>query len=151
MELESLQQHIRTLATLPETDAPVISCYLELNKGRLKDRNAFDQQVRSLQLGLVGASRQDFADAVQRIETYLANELLPDATGLAVFSRAGDSPFFLPLQFHVAVPNWVAADSTPNIYSATSCRFASIKPFQSERNCSSNEFRSMRRPLFSSK
>ena len=32
MELEFLQQHVRTLATSPETDAPVISCYLELNK-----------------------------------------------------------------------------------------------------------------------
>lgn len=116
MKLALLQQHIRELATLPETDAPVISCYLTLSKGRLKDRNAFDDQVRSLERSSTRASRQDLADAIHRIEAYVAKELLPDTKGLAVFSRAGDEPFFLPLQFHVAVPNWLAADSTPNIY-----------------------------------
>ena len=63
----------------------------------------------------MGASRQDDAYVIQRIEAYLANELLPDTKGLAIFSRAGDQPFFLPLQLYVAVPNWVAADSTPDI------------------------------------
>ncbi len=31
-------------------------------------------------------------------------------------SRAGEQPFFLPLQFQVPLPNWIAVDSTPNIY-----------------------------------
>ena len=31
-------------------------------------------------------------------------------------SRAGEQPFFLPLQFQVPLPNWIALDSTPNIY-----------------------------------
>ena len=30
MELKNLRQHIRTLVTLEETEAPVISCYLNL-------------------------------------------------------------------------------------------------------------------------
>ncbi len=36
MELSELKKHVRTLATLPETDAPVISCYLELLNGKIK-------------------------------------------------------------------------------------------------------------------
>ena len=116
MELALLQQRIRELATLPETDAPVISCYVEIAKGRVKDRKVFEHQLRSIQDGWEGSRRQDLAKARQRIEAHLANELLTDTKGAAVFSRAGDQPYFLPLQFRVPLPNWVAADGTPNIY-----------------------------------
>ena len=39
-----------------------------------------------------------------------------DGLKIQGFSRAGDQPVFLPLQFHIAVPNWMVADRTPNIY-----------------------------------
>ncbi|MBL7039401.1 MAG: hypothetical protein ISR77_12280 [Pirellulaceae bacterium] len=116
MELKNLQKHVRTLAILPETDAPVISCYLTLHNGRIKDRNAFDGQVRPLIGGLTGQMRQDFEDALEPIGQYLAVELLPEAQGIAIFSRAGGDPSFLPLQFRVPLPNWMAVDTTPNIY-----------------------------------
>jgi len=116
MELKNLQKHVRTLATLPEADAPVISCYLTLHNGRIKDRNAFDGQVRPLIGGLTGQMRQNFEDALEPIGQYLAGELLPEAQGIAVFSRAGGDPLFLPLQFRVPLPNWMAVDTTPNIY-----------------------------------
>ena len=116
MELKNLQKHVQTLATLPETDAPVISCYLTLHNGRIKDSNALDGQVRPLISGLTGQTRQDFEDALEPIGRYLAEGLLPDAKGAAIFSRAGGKPFFLPLQFRVPLPNWIAVDATPNIY-----------------------------------
>ena len=116
MELKNLQKHVRTLATLPETDAPVISCYLTLHNGRIKDRNGFDGQVRPIISGLTGQTRQDFEDALEPIGQYLAEQLLPEAKGVVIFSRAGGDPFFLPLQFRVPLPNWMAVDTTPNIY-----------------------------------
>jgi rubrerythrin len=116
MELKTLQQHIRTLATLPETDAEVISCYLTLETGSLKNRNVFDAQVYAMKTGLTGQTRRDVEIALDRIEAYLAADLLPDAKGLAVYSRAGEEAFFLPLQFPVPLPNWVAVERTPNIY-----------------------------------
>ena len=116
MELKNLQKHIRALASLPETDAEVISCYLTLENGRLKNRNVFDGQVRAIKNDLTGQTRRDFEVALDRIETYLAADLLPGAKGLAVYSRAGEEPFFLPLHFRVPLPNWVAVDRTPNIY-----------------------------------
>ena len=116
MELKNLQKHIRALASLPETDAEVISCYLTLENGRFKNRNVFDGQVRAIKNDLTGQTRRDFEVALDRIETYLAADLLPDAKGLAVYSRAGEEPFFLPLHFRVPLPNWVAVDRTPNIY-----------------------------------
>lgn len=116
MELKNLQKHVRTLATLPETDAPVISCYLTVHAGRIKDRNALDGQIRPLVGGLIGKARKDFEDALEPIGQYLAEELLTEAEGAAIFSRAGGAPFFLPLQFRVPLPNWMAVDTTPNVF-----------------------------------
>ncbi|MFH1417305.1 MAG: hypothetical protein ABII12_03350 [Planctomycetota bacterium] len=116
MELKSLRKHIRTLATLPVTDAEVISCYLTLHGGDLTDRNVFDTHVRLLKQGTTGSARRDREDALRRIEEYLTTNLLPEAKGIALFSRAGAEPFFLPMQFQVPLPNWVAVDTTPNIY-----------------------------------
>ncbi len=116
MELEKLQIHISILATLPETNFPIISCYLALEKGRLKNPNAFDERMRSLEKSLGEHTQRDFEEALNQIARYLAAELLPDAKGAAIFSRAGNDPFFLPLQFRVPLPNWVAVDTMPNIY-----------------------------------
>jgi len=116
MELEKLQIHMSILATLPETNAPVISYYRALENGRLKDRNVFDERIRSLEKGLSDQTRRDFEEALAQIETYLTAELLHDAKGAAIFSRAGNDPFFLPLQFRVSLPNWIAVDTMPNIY-----------------------------------
>ncbi len=46
----------------------------------------------------------------------MSTELTPISKGLAAFSRAGAQPFFLPLQFQVPLPNWIAVDNIPNIY-----------------------------------
>ena len=89
MRLASLQERIRELATLPETDAPVISCYVAIAKGRIEDRKTFECQFRSIPNAWKGPCLQDLAQARQRIEAYLASELLPDTKGVAVFSRAG--------------------------------------------------------------
>lgn len=116
MERTNLQKHLRTLISLPVTAAPVISCYQSLAAGRLTDRNAFDERVQSLRKGLSVQEQQDFGAALARIEQVFATDLLPHAKGLAAFSRAGEQPFFLPLQFQVPLPNWIALDNLPNIY-----------------------------------
>ena len=81
---KNLPKHVRTLATLPETDIIVISCYLALDKGRLKECNAFDEHVRSLKKGLNKQAQRDFEEALNRIEAYLMAELLPEAKGIAL-------------------------------------------------------------------
>jgi len=52
MDLKELQKHIRTLATLPEAGAPVISCYLDLETSESGYRPALDQRVRLLRKSL---------------------------------------------------------------------------------------------------
>ncbi len=45
MELREFQGHIRTLASLPETRAPVVSCYLRVEGGRLRHRRVFTRRI----------------------------------------------------------------------------------------------------------
>lgn len=116
MEPTYLQKQVRTLISLPVADAPVISCYQALAGGRLADRVAFDERMRSLRQSVSVQWQHDFDVALARIEEMIATELSPISKGLAAFSRAGEQPFFLPLQFQVPLPNWIALDSTPNIY-----------------------------------
>ena len=53
---------------------------------------------------------------MNQIEQFIDHDLLPDAKGVAIFARVGEGPFFLPLQFRVPLPNWIAASANPNIY-----------------------------------
>ena len=116
MELKNLQQHIRTLVTLEETEAPVISCYLNLEGAESAHWKALDARVGVLRKSLEGKELQYFEEALIPIDSFVRAELLFDACGAAIFSRGGRHPFFLPLQFRVPLPHWVTVNSTANIY-----------------------------------
>jgi rubrerythrin len=116
MELKELQQHIRTLATLEETAAPFISCYLNLENGSAACREPFESRVRLLQKSLTETEARDFVEAADGIRDYLGKELRPESKGVAIFACGGAEAFFLPLQFRVPLPNWIVVGSTPNIF-----------------------------------
>jgi hypothetical protein len=116
VEVKTLQQHIATLATLEETGAPVISCYLSLEKGPYAWRDEFDERVRNLRSSLSGPALLEFDAALAAISTSLETPPANGAAGLAMFSRAGRRPFFLPLSFRVPLPTWISVNSTPSIY-----------------------------------
>ena len=116
VELNDLQRHIRALACLQEASAPVISCYLNLEKGEAGYRNALDERVRALRGSLEEEEQRAFEYALGQIETYIATKLPAEAKGAALFSRGGMQSFFLPFQFQVPLPNWISIDSTPNIF-----------------------------------
>jgi protein required for attachment to host cells len=114
MELKQLQSHIRTLATLEEADAPVVSCYLDLSNQCF--RNILDQRVRELGRLLAGNALGHVQKSLRQIEEYIARELEDTTRGAALFARGGFEPFFLALQFRVPLPTWLFVDTTPNIY-----------------------------------
>jgi rubrerythrin len=116
MDVKILQQHLFALATLNETGAPVVSCYLNLEQGPFAYRSALDARVELLRRSLPEPRRSQVASAMEPIEAWLRGRPANGAQGLALFSRAGDQPFFLPLAFHVPLPTWISVDSTPNIY-----------------------------------
>jgi rubrerythrin len=115
MELNELQRHIATLATIEESEAPIVSCYLDLETSGC--RAVLSERVQLLRKTFpTEGKRQDFEAAVALIEKYLAQGVQREVKGLALFAREGGQRFFLPLQFHVPLPNCVAVNSLPNIY-----------------------------------
>ncbi len=116
MELRALEQHIAILATMPETESPVISCYLNLQGGPPGYQDVWNERISALRKCLAGTERRDFEEALVPIERFLQTGTPEGALSLAMFARAGSQPFFLPLYFHVPLPAWIAVGPTPNIY-----------------------------------
>lgn len=116
MDRGQLQQHVRELAALEETDAPVVSCYLNLEQGWTASKVLLDTRLQILR-NIMPRNRKELLDqAVMHIEEFMRLAPLDGLKGLALFSRGGSEPFFLPLRFQVPVPTWVSADYTPNIF-----------------------------------
>ncbi len=116
MELRELQHHIRILATLEETSSPMVSCYINLETNLVDARRTLENQAQKISKGLPVHSHPEFDEALSTIEEYLGNHFLSHTKGLALFTRSGPWPFWLALQFDVSLPNWLAVDTTPNIY-----------------------------------
>ena len=116
MELKNLQSTFGPWQPCRRRMPPSSVATWLLTRGETRDRNAFDEQVRPLKAACPGKSGGTSRARWSRSRSTWRRELLPEAKGVAIFSRAGEEPFFLPLQFRVPLPNWVAVDTTPNIY-----------------------------------
>ena len=114
--MSELQNHIRTLASVEETEAPLISCYFDMRKRPLGYLDQLEARIRLLRKTLSPSLLGDFEQAAARIAICLGEPIAPATQGLAVFARGGKQPFYLSLEFEAPLPNWVAVGSTPNIY-----------------------------------
>ena len=116
MKLKLLEEHVWTLATIAETDSPLISCYLDLRNGPSGYRDDLDMRFQILRRSLPPRSVEDFNQAAARIEAHLDGGVSPRTQGVAAFARGGEKPFWLFLEFEVPLPISIAAGPTPNIY-----------------------------------
>ena len=113
---QDLQSHVRILAALPESDAPVVSCYLDLESGRTHWDSDLERRARLLRR-ITPRSERNFLDAsLDQIRSFLTTELRPQTRGVAAFARVGRDPYFSCLQFEVPTPTWISLDTVPNIY-----------------------------------
>lgn len=116
MDTMALEEHIRELAMIPETEDPFVSCYAAVENGRLKQPSLLEEQMRALKAGLKGNERSRLEDALIPIHSILALGLPSDAKGVVFFSRAGEMPHFLYLRFRVALPTWTSVGRSPRIF-----------------------------------
>ena len=115
--LEELKQHITVLASVEESSASFISCYLNLEKGSDSWHETLDKRIHILRTILKGNDLIDLEYALEKIEAWIATELRPDAKGIAIFIRGSSGgAFMLPMQFAAPLPDWIAIYPTPNIY-----------------------------------
>lgn len=115
--LDELKQHITLLASVDESDAPFISCYLNLEDGPDSWRKTLADRASILRRILKGDDLADLEEAMGKIEAWLSANLLPEAKSAALFVRGNfGGAFMLPMQFAAPLPNWIAVYPTPNIY-----------------------------------
>ena len=115
--LDELKQQITVLASVEESDAPFISCYLNLENRQTDWRDVIDERAHILRHILKGNDLADLEEVLGKIEEWLTTDLLPEAKGVAIFARGtcGGS-FMLAMQFAAPLPNWIVVYPTPNIY-----------------------------------
>ncbi len=113
---EDLQSVVRELAALPESDAPVVSCYLDLESLRGRWEPLLERRAKLLRQITPSTDLAAFDEALERIRGFLTTQLRPQTRGVAVFARVGDDPYFSGLQFEVPTETWISLDTVPNIY-----------------------------------
>lgn len=116
MNIQTLQTHLLTLATLEDTGSPVVSCYLNLEAGHVTAKQAIEERVRLLRRTMPHSQRVSFDQAQTAIDCRIAAGFHAECRGAAIFARGGDPEFFLDLEFRVPLPTWIAVSSTPCIY-----------------------------------
>ncbi len=116
MELKELQQHIRTLVTFEETAAPVISAYFDLAERNAAHRRFVDERTQFVGGSLPPGAAEDFKQAMRQVTNFLDSQLDQTTQGAAIFARAGNTPFFLALQFQVPLPSMIAVGPSANVY-----------------------------------
>ena len=116
MEHKDLQECIRSLATMDETDSVFISCYLNLEKSAAGWRDYLKERELLLEKSVPDGFRKNFSKTMGKVHSFLSEKSLGGVKGVAIFSREGSVPFFLVLEFQVPLPNQIVMDLTPHIY-----------------------------------
>jgi len=117
-----LRDRLERLAAFEPQGSPVISLYLNLTPdqhGRDHHeafcRKAFAERLNTFKER--SPERASFERDVERINTYLANELNRSANGLAIFASAGAHDFFDAVQLDVPVADhWLFIGAVPHVY-----------------------------------
>ncbi len=115
MDTKNLRQHIRSLITLEESDAPVISCYLNLGNKEALLRFLADKGAE-LHNSISESDRKDLDAALKLIRSYIDNHQREKVKGIALFYRAGSKPFFKLLQFNVPLRNQISIGPAPYVF-----------------------------------
>ncbi len=117
MGCTELQQNVRILATLCETEFPVISCYLNTEQGIAACRAFLSERIPLLQLTIPTGQRKSFDQSLEHNERYVSeNAQDPNIRGIVVSVRSVEDPFLLCLRFHVPISNQLTVDHVLHVY-----------------------------------
>ena len=114
MEIRQLQNQLRTLIELEETESPVVSYFLDC-----EDPDAariLREQSLAVRKALDPDQRKAFDRAMDRIEDHVPWKLDDSTRSVAVFARSGASPLFQVMEFKATLPTRLVVDSTPAVF-----------------------------------
>ncbi len=115
-ELKVLHQHLTTLATLPETDTPILSIFLDLYQPLDGLRAKFAHWAVSARIAIRHEQRPSFDAARAQVDSVLRQEWSDSLNSLAIFARAGTAPLLTVMPFRATMENYFHVDSLPSIF-----------------------------------
>ncbi len=116
METKNLEKHIRTLAVLEESEAPIISCYIHVGSGEHHYKKYLKERLITLKKSYSSKELSVLKESLDRVQRFINKEIDETSQGVVLFHRGGKHPFELALQFEVPLPNEFAIDTKPHIY-----------------------------------
>jgi len=123
MKYTELQSNVRILATMRETEYPVVSAYLNAERGVAGCMDYLAERVPLLSRTLATEQRDSFDQSMAHIEAYACkNAHDPDVRGIVVFGRTVEDPFLLQMHFPIPVPSQLTVDRVPHI-----CQLVALK------------------------
>jgi len=114
MELRQLQNQLRTLIELEETESPVVSYFLDCEDP--DGPTILKEQIAAARKALDLRMRPAFDRAVDRIEDHVPWKLDSSTRSVAVFARSGSSPLFQVMEFQARLQTQLWVESTPAVF-----------------------------------
>ena len=85
MDTKNVKKNLYRLAMLAETDSPVVSCYLNLEKGLSAAKRRLERRQNEIMRMHKGADGKSLALSFKRIEAWLEEHVDARSKGAAVF------------------------------------------------------------------
>lgn len=114
--MRALRRHISALATLPESDAPVISTYLDLRQSEVSLRAEFVMWAAAARNTLPREVREAFDQARRDTLGVFSQKWPGDIRSVAVFARGGNHPLMMALPFHASMEKHFESAPRPAIF-----------------------------------
>lgn len=115
-DLPTLRRQIIALASLPETESPVISAYFDLTGPADSQRLLFNIWAATARQTFGGEAREDFEAARRTVMHALRPDVDPDTRSLAVFARAGEYPLTLAIPLGATMETSFHVGTLPAIF-----------------------------------
>lgn len=111
-----LRRHISALASLPESDHPVLSAYLDLRQPLAALRSSFVMWAAAARNTLLKNDRPAFDEARGEVLGVFSQKWPEEIQSVAVFARGGDHPLLMVLPFHASLETHFEAAPRPAIF-----------------------------------
>jgi len=116
MKTEAMKNIIKRLTDVEPNNSPMISCFVNLEQPRADYFLGIESMARLAAGRLEGDRLHDYKDALEEVRDYLDKKIKPGTKSVAIYSRWGDDPVFVPVQFEAPLKSAFIVDSLPHIY-----------------------------------
>ncbi len=115
-EMLKLRRHISALASLPISDAPVLSAYFDVRTSPEAMESALKIWAIAAKHQLPAKQRTLFRQSKEELVMMLRQKWPESIRSLAVFSRVGQHPFLMVLPFEAVIETQFYCDDRPVIF-----------------------------------